>query len=54
LTRMTATFRPEYSLHISFKADEWNIVLGKVHVQLQESLAVFLDFVMEEHPSIGV
>jgi serine/threonine protein kinase len=53
LARVASAFRPENSLNTPFKADEWNLVLEKVRAQLEEALGVFIDFVMEQRPSIG-
>jgi hypothetical protein len=53
LQRIAGVFRPEYSLNTPFKADEWNVALQGIRAQLQEAIGVFIEFVMEEHPSIG-
>ena len=54
LQRISQTFRPEHSLNTPFKADEWNLAFERVRSQLEEAISVFIDFVMEEHPSIGI
>lgn len=53
LSRVSGVFRPEHSLHTPFKANEWNTAFEKVRAQLQEAIGVFIEFVNEEHPSIG-
>ena len=53
LTRVGATFLPDHSLYTRFKADEWALAAEKIHAQLQESVGGFIDFVMEQHGSIG-
>jgi len=54
LQRVSQSFRPEHSLNTPFKADEWNLAFERVRSQLGEAISVFIDFVMEEHPSIGI
>jgi len=53
LTRVGAVFRPDHSLHTPFKVDGWNVIADTLRAQLEEAIGAFVEFAMEEHPSIG-